>query len=48
MLLSLHGQNKDALSKSLAGKWRYDIELPGYKYNMTDIQASLGLAVIKI
>lgn len=43
MLLSLHGQNKDALQKSKAGAWEYDIIFPGYKGNMTDIMASLGL-----
>ncbi len=46
-LLSLHGQSKDALSKMKAGSWKYSIELPGYKYNMTDISASIGLAQLK-
>jgi len=40
---SLHGQTKDALAKTQIGSWRYDIMEPGYKYNMTDIQASMGL-----
>lgn len=40
---SLHGQTKDALEKTKAGAWRYDIVEPGYKCNMTDIQAALGL-----
>lgn len=40
---SLHGQNKDALAKMQRGNWRYDIVEPGYKMNMTDIQASIGL-----
>lgn len=40
---SLHGQNKDALAKTKKGGWRYDIIEPGYKCNMTDIQASMGL-----
>jgi dTDP-4-amino-4,6-dideoxygalactose transaminase len=40
---SLHGQNKDALAKTMPGQWRYDIEEAGYKYNMTDIQAAMGL-----
>lgn len=44
MLLSLHGQSKDALSKTQKGNWEYDIEMPGYKCNMTDIMASIGLA----
>lgn len=39
----LHGQNKDALAKSQKGNWRYDVEEPGYKCNMTDIQAAIGL-----
>lgn len=43
MLLSLHGQDKDALSKSKAAEWEYDILVPGYKANMTDISAALGL-----
>lgn len=40
---ALHGQTKDALSKSKAGEWRYDIVEPGYKCNMTDIHAAIGL-----
>ncbi|MDC0750196.1 MULTISPECIES: DegT/DnrJ/EryC1/StrS aminotransferase family protein [Enterococcus] len=46
-LLSLHGQTKDALAKSQLGSWEYDIVLPAYKCNMTDIQASLGLVQLK-
>jgi len=44
---SLHGQTKDALAKSQAGSWRYDIVEPGYKCNMTDIQASMGLVELE-
>lgn len=44
MLWSLHGQNKDALQKSKANSWEYDIKLPGYKCNMTDTMAAIGLA----
>ena len=44
MLLSLHGQNKDALAKTKVGAWEYDIVCPGYKCNMTDISASIGLS----
>lgn len=40
---SLHGQNKDALAKTQPGNWRYDIIEAGYKWNMTDIMASIGL-----
>lgn len=47
MLLSLHGQSKDALTKTKLGSWEYDIVAPYYKYNMTDIMASLGLAQLK-
>ncbi len=46
-LLSLHGQNKDALAKTQIGNWRYDIVTPGYKANMTDISASIGLIEIE-
>lgn len=47
MLLSLHGQSKDALEKSKAGAWEYDIMYPAYKCNMTDIMAALGLSQLK-
>lgn len=47
MLLSLHGQNKDALAKTRAGAWEYDIVAPYYKCNMTDIMASIGLVQLK-
>ena len=42
-IYSLHGQTKDALAKTKAGSWEYDIVMPGYKCNMTDIMASIGL-----
>ncbi len=42
-LLSLHGQNKDALAKSKIGAWEYDIIGPWYKCNMTDVMAAIGL-----
>ena len=42
-LLSLHGQSKDALSKSKCGCWEYDIIGAWYKCNMTDIMAAIGL-----
>jgi dTDP-4-amino-4,6-dideoxygalactose transaminase len=44
---SLHGQTKDALAKTQIGNWRYDIIEPGYKCNMTDIQASIGLVELE-
>ncbi len=46
-LLSLHGQNKDALAKTKLGGWEYDIVAPYYKCNMTDIMAGIGLAQLK-
>ena len=46
-ILSLHGQTKDALEKTQKGSWEYDILLPAYKCNMTDIQAGIGLGQIE-
>ena len=40
---SLHGQSKDALAKTQKGNWRYDVLEPGFKCNMTDLQAAIGL-----
>lgn len=42
-LYSLHGQSKDALAKTKADAWEYDIVGPWYKCNMTDIMAAIGL-----
>lgn len=47
MLLSLHGQSKDALAKTQLGAWEYDVVAPYYKCNMTDIMAAIGLAQMK-
>ena len=47
MLLSLHGQSKDALAKTKLGAWEYDILSPAYKCNMTDIMAALGLVQLR-
>lgn len=47
MLLSLHGQNKDALAKTQLGSWEYDIVSPAYKCNMTDVVAAIGLIQFK-
>ncbi|PNZ24945.1 aminotransferase class-V family protein [Staphylococcus petrasii] len=47
MLLSLHGQSKDALAKTKAGNWEYDIVAPLYKCNMTDIQAAIGITQLE-
>lgn len=47
-VVSLHGMNREAWSRYAAGgKWSYDIVTPGYKYNMTDIQAALGLSQLR-
>lgn len=46
-LLSLHGQNKDALAKTKLGAWEYDIVAPNYKCNMTDVMAGIGLVQLK-
>jgi len=43
MLYSLHGQSKDAFAKTQKGAWEYDILFPGYKCNMTDVLAAIGL-----
>lgn len=47
MLLSLHGQSKDAYAKTKLGAWEYDIAAPNYKCNMTDIMSSLGLVQLR-
>jgi dTDP-4-amino-4,6-dideoxygalactose transaminase len=44
--LSLHGQNKDALAKYKIGNWEYDVIDAGFKCNMTDVHASIGLVEI--
>ena len=46
-LLTLHGQSKDAFEKSTLNSWEYDIIYPGYKRNMTDVIAAIGLVQIK-
>lgn len=47
MLMSLHGQSKDALAKTKLGAWEYDIVNPLYKCNMTDIMAAIGLVQLR-
>lgn len=46
-IASLHGQTKDALSKNQPGAWKYDVLEPGYKCNMTDMQAAIGLVELE-
>lgn len=45
--MSLHGQSKDALAKTTPGAWRYDVEAAGWKCNMTDLQAAIGLVELE-
>jgi dTDP-4-amino-4,6-dideoxygalactose transaminase len=41
---SLHGMSRDAFKRYTSeGSWRYDVTLPGFKYNMPDLQAAIGL-----
>ncbi len=46
-MYTLHGQNKDALAKTQKGNWKYDIVEAGYKCNMTDITAAIGLVELE-
>ncbi len=46
--LRLHGISRDAWKRYTAeGTWYYEVEEAGYKYNMTDLQAALGLAQLR-
>lgn len=47
MLLSLHGQTKDALAKTKLGAWEYNIVAPYFKCNMTDVHAAIGVAQMR-
>ena len=45
---SLHGLSRDAWQRQdCPASWHYDVQVPGFKYNMTDLQASLGLAQLR-
>ncbi len=47
-MISLHGMSREAWSRyQKGGNWRYEILLPGFKYNMTDVQAALGLCQLR-
>jgi len=47
-VLSLHGMSRDAWKRyDQGGSWRYEVLLPGFKYNMTDIQAAIGLCQLR-
>jgi dTDP-4-amino-4,6-dideoxygalactose transaminase len=47
MLMSLHGQTRDALSKTKLSSWEYDVKILGNKCNMTDVLASIGVAQLE-
>ncbi|MDO9694262.1 MAG: DegT/DnrJ/EryC1/StrS aminotransferase family protein [Candidatus Latescibacteria bacterium] len=48
IIVSLHGMDRDAWKRNdRSGSWRYDIVTPGFKYNMTDIQAAIGLQQLR-
>ncbi len=48
LVASLHGMNRDAWKRNAkGGSWRYDVVMPGFKYNMPDLQAALGLVQLK-
>jgi dTDP-4-amino-4,6-dideoxygalactose transaminase len=47
-MVSLHGMNRDAWKRyAKGGSWKYDVVLPGFKYNMTDIAAAIGLVQLR-
>ncbi|MFN0187546.1 MAG: DegT/DnrJ/EryC1/StrS family aminotransferase [Bacteroidia bacterium] len=46
-IYTLHGQNKDALAKMQKGNWKYDIIEAGFKCNMTDLVAAIGLIELR-
>ena len=46
-MFTLHGQDKDALAKTQKGNWKYDIVEAGYKCNMTDLTAAIGLVELE-
>lgn len=46
-VMSLHGQSKDALAKTQPGAWRYDVAMAGWKCNMTDLHAAIGLVELE-
>ncbi len=47
-MISLHGMNRDAWKRyAKGGSWKYEVVFPGFKYNMTDIQAAIGLCQLK-
>ncbi len=48
VVASLHGMDRDAWKRNdQGGSWRYDVVMPGFKYNMTDLQAALGLVQLR-
>lgn len=47
-VFSLHGMSRDAWKRyGEAGRWYYEITVPGFKYNMADVQAAIGLQQLR-
>src|SRR6185436_15298684 len=47
-LLSLHGMNRDAWKRYTdTGSWYYEVSAPGFKYNLSDVLAAIGLAQLE-
>jgi len=47
-IMSLHGISRDAWKRfSAEGSWYYEIQAPGFKYNLTDVASSIGLEQLK-
>jgi len=47
-IIGHHGMNRDAWKRfDRSGSWYYEVVLPGFKYNMTDVQAAIGLVQLK-
>lgn len=47
-VIALHGMSKDAFRRyEKGGTWAYEILMPGFKYNMTDVQAAMGLVQLR-
>src|SRR5439155_17167995 len=47
-VMTLHGMNRDAWKRyDRGGSWYYEVVAPGYKYNLSDLQAALGLVQLR-
>jgi dTDP-4-amino-4,6-dideoxygalactose transaminase len=45
--MRLHGMNRDAFDRFATGRWAYDVVAPGFKYNLTDVAAAIGIHQLK-